>query len=240
MSSQQWELRFAVVKATHVYPRFCVVASFTAECSAVRATTRHPIAEFSMVRVSVAGRATSIFKMKGHYLFGCMRSSRFVAVVARNCNVGAAQRELGFSMLGNRKQRTVEILDRVAAFAPIIVRRSGKLAGMDVFVAVHAICKLHFVNSGLAGRQMTFRALHLVVFALQRIARGRVFFHAKQGGFPTLHRMALRAFSLGRAARELAFVNIFVTVSAIRKRERFLEIPIDVASGATHIRVLPS
>ena len=129
-------------------------------------------------------------------------------------------------MLGNGKQRTVEILNGVAAFAAILVRRIGELTAVDVFVAVHAVRKLHIVNSGLAGRKMALCAFHFEVLAFQRVARACVLLHSEQRRFPALDRVALRAFSLFLAVCELAPVDVFVAVGAIRKAELFLEIAV--------------
>ena len=129
-------------------------------------------------------------------------------------------------MLGNGKQRTMEILNGVAAFAAILVRSIGELTPMDVLVAVHAVCKLHFVNSGFASRKMALHASHLEVLTFQRVAGACVLFYSEQRRFPGLNGVAPRAFSLFLAACELAFVNVFVAVGAIRKGELFLEITV--------------
>src|SRR5258708_1316397 len=99
-------------------------------------------------------------------------------------------------MLGDSEQRAVEILNGVAAFAAILVRRVGELTAVHVFVAVHAVRKLHIVNSGLAGRKMALCAFHFEVLAFQRVARACVLLHSEQRRFPALDRVALRAFSL--------------------------------------------
>lgn len=129
-------------------------------------------------------------------------------------------------MLGNGKQRTVEILNGVAAFTAILVRSIGELTAMDVLVAVHAVCKLYIVNSGLAGRKVALRAFHLAMFTFQRVARACVLLHPKQRRFPALDGVAFRAFSLFLAACELALVDVFVAVGTIRKGELLLEIAV--------------
>jgi hypothetical protein len=179
MTSKQRKLRLAVVKAPKVYPRFCVVACFAPKQTAISPPTCHPLAKFSVVRIRMAGRATAIFKMERRNFVDRVGDSHLVAVIAWNGHVCACQRKLGLSMLDDRKQRTVKVLDRVAAFAAIIVRSGGKLARMDVFVAVHAVCKLHVVNCCLAGRKMALRAFHLAVLAFQRVMRACVLLHAE-------------------------------------------------------------
>ena len=90
MSPEQREFRLAVVEALDVYPRFRVVACFAAKGSAIRPAACHPIVEFSMVRIGVAGRATAIFKMERQDFVGRVRHPRFVAVVAGNGYVRAS------------------------------------------------------------------------------------------------------------------------------------------------------
>ena len=90
------------------------------------------------------------------------------------------QRELGLSMLRDRKQNAVEILDGVAGFAAIVVRGGGELTGVDVLVAVHTVCKLHFVKGRLAGGEVALRAFHLAVFACEGVARGGMLLDSKQ------------------------------------------------------------
>ncbi len=238
MGSQERELGLTVVKTTDVYPRFCVVARFAPKRTAITALTRHPLAKFAMVRIGMAASATAIFKMEGRHFVDRAGGAHFVAVITWNGHVRARQRKLGLSMLGNRKQRTVEVLNGVAAFAPIIVRRGGKLAGMNVFVAVHAVCKLHVVNCCLAGREVALPAFHLGVLAFQRVVRACVFLHPEQRRFPAFDGMALRALSFFLAACKLASVNVLVAVSAIRERKRLLEIAVYVTSGATDLCML--
>ena len=187
-----------------------------------------------MVRIRVAGGATAIFKMERRNLVGRVSGPHFVAVVTGNGHVRACQRKLGLAMPGNRKHRTVKVLNGVAAFAAIIVRSGGKLAGVNVFVAVHAVCELHVVDCRLAGREVALRAFHLGVLAFQRVVRACVFLHSEQRWFPAFDGMALRALSFFLAVCELASVNVLVAVGAIRERERLLEIAVYVTSGAIH------
>ena len=87
---------------------------------------------------------------------------------------------------------------------------------------------------------MTFAALDLNVFSLQRIPGSIVLLHAKERRLPAFHGMALRAFTLFRAPFELAFVRVgLMTIRAVLERQRLLEITVDMALGATDGRVLP-
>lgn len=217
MGPEQWELCLAVVKTPDFYPRLGVVACFAPKGSPIRPAARHAVAEFSVVRIGMAGRATAIFKMEGQNFVGRVRDPLFVAIVAGNGYVRACQWKLAFSMLGNGKQRAMEVPNRMAAFAAIIVRCSGELTSMDVFVAVHAVRKFHLVNSGLAGGNVAFRAFDLGVLAFQRVARTCVLLHPKQRWFPAFDGVTLRALSLFRAACELTLVDVLMAVGAVRE-----------------------
>lgn len=87
MRPEQREFRLAVVEALDVYPRFRVVACFAAEGSAIRPAACHSIVKLSMVRVGVAGRATTILKMERQDFVGRVRHPLFMAVVAGNGHV---------------------------------------------------------------------------------------------------------------------------------------------------------
>src|SRR6202158_1310693 len=105
------------------------MAEFAACKRSIRALGRHALAELPVVRVGVARGATAIFKMEGHDFVGGVRDAYFVAVAAGNCDMRAGQRELGLSMLRDRKQNAVEILDGVAGVAAVVERGGRELNG---------------------------------------------------------------------------------------------------------------
>ncbi len=85
----------------------------------------------------------------------------------------------------------MKILNGVAAFAAIAVRRAGKLPIVHVLMTVPAVRELHLVDRVLAGRNVAFVAIHLCVLAFERVARCGVLLYAKQRWLPPVHGMTL-------------------------------------------------
>ena len=142
-------------------------------------------------------------------------------------------------MLGDRKRRTVEIHNRVAAFALVVVGRGGKLVAVCIFVAIGAGRKLYLVNRVLASRDVALPAFNLDVFASQGITRSIVFPHSKQGRLPTFQVVAFRALALFRAALKLALVRIrLVAIVAVREWNLLLEVAVHMARHAGNLGVL--
>ena len=226
-----------MVEAAYFRPGTRIVAPFTTEDSAVRTTPRHPLAKFSVMRILMAGGARFVCKAKRQDLVGPVRHGRLVALIAGHRGMSARQRELRPLMHGNREKRALKTLHVVAVFAPVAMGRTGKLPIMRVLVAVRAIRELHLVNGVLARGDMALRALHGGMFALERIPGSLMFLHAKQRRLPTLDPVAFRAFALQGTIRELAVMDIFVAVGAIRESKRLLEFTSGVASRAIHLCV---
>jgi len=169
-----------VIKAVDVVPRLRAVARFTTKRGAVGALPRHFLFELAFVRIFVARRAPAVVEFERKDLVGSASESGFVAIGTRHSRMGAGQREPRVTVLGDSIGRAVPIDDRVAVFAPVLVRCGGKLIVMRVLVAVRAQLELHFVDGVFTGRNMAFRAIYFGVFALQRVFRGVMLFHAEQ------------------------------------------------------------
>ena len=105
-----------------------------------------------MMRIVVAARAGHVWETEGKDLVFSARGTDFVAIGASYCRVSAIQRVLGVAMLGDREGRTVEIENRVAFLATVLIGIARELVVMRVFVAVRARRELHFVNGVLACR----------------------------------------------------------------------------------------
>lgn len=141
-------------------------------------------------------------------------------------------------MLRDRIGSAMEIDHGVAVFAAIIIRRSGELVVMRVFVAIRTLREFHFVNGVFARRNMALGAIHLDVFALQGILRSAVLVHAKQRRLPAIQRVALRAFALLRPRLELPLVRVgLMAIDALRKGNLLLEIPVQVTGHAGNFLV---
>jgi len=132
------------------------------------------------VRVFVTRGAATVVELEGKDLVGPASESRLVAIGTGHSRMGAGQREPRVMVFGNGIGRAVPIDDRVAVFATVFVWRGGKLIVVRIFVAVRARLELHFVDGVFAGGNMTFGAIDFDVFALQRVFRGVMLFHAEQ------------------------------------------------------------
>src|SRR5579863_8182940 len=127
MSPQQRELCFRMVEALNVDPRPGVVAGFAAERRAVGALGRHAFLEFAFVHVLVAGVAIHVGEMERENFVGSAGEPHLVALGAADGHVSSRERILGVFVLGDSECRAMEILDRVAILAAILVRRRGEL-----------------------------------------------------------------------------------------------------------------
>jgi hypothetical protein len=133
----------------------------------------------------------------------------------------------------------MEIHNRVAAFALVVVWCSGKLIVVGVFVAIAARAELYFVNGALARRDVALRALNLDVFAFQGITRIVVFLHSKEGRFPAIQVVAFGAFAFFGASLKLALVRVWlVAVVAVRECDLLFEVAVNVARHAGNLGVL--
>lgn len=166
---EQRKIRLGMVEAVHFGPGTRIVTGLTPECGSIRSAARHPVPEFTVMRILMAGRAGFVRKMEGQDLVRAVSEPLFVALVARDGGMGAGQREFGLLVHGNRKERSLKALHRVALFAAIVVRRTGKLPVVRVFVAVGAIRKLDVVDGVFPGGNVTLRAFHGGVLSLERI-----------------------------------------------------------------------
>lgn len=75
------------------------------------------------------------------------------------------------------EQGAMEVLYGMAAFAPVPIRCGRKLAIVGVLVAVHTICEFHFVDRVFARWNVTLRAFHPDVPALERVFRSDMFLY---------------------------------------------------------------
>lgn len=136
--AEKRELRFRMVKAIYICPRPYVVAGFAPQGRAVSTPPRHAIFEFAVMRICVAGSATSIFKVERQNFVGAACRSHLVTIGAGHGGVCSGQGETSVAMLSDGKERAVKIADGVAIFAFVQMRRRGELAVVSVFVTVRA------------------------------------------------------------------------------------------------------
>lgn len=152
--------------------------------------------------------------------------------------MAAGEREARLLMARQRVAGWAVALHRVATLATVIVRRSGKLSGVRIRVAVRAARELDTVERGLARRRVTFLAGHSGVLALERIFRGRVFRQAEFGGLERLEGVAGSAVASVGPRAELSAMRIrFVAVGALCMVQRSSEISGKMAAAARHLSV---
>lgn len=149
-----------VVKAVHIGPGPHVVTSLTAEHRPIRTALGHPVVELAVVRIVMAPHAGHVREPERQYLVLPPRSSHFVTLGACHRSVRTVQRVFSVAMLQDAEGGAVEIKHRVALFAAVLVRSSGKLVIVSILVTVRAGRELHLVNGVLASRQVTLAALH--------------------------------------------------------------------------------
>lgn len=229
---------FRVVEARQIGPGFYGVAGFAAFRASIRAGLRHLLLELVSVRIGMAPQARTIRESVRHNLRRMFALSCRMAFRARDGEVSAGEGEAALLMLRDREGRGLEPVDRVASLALPVVGRGRKLAAVDILVTVEAFGKRDFVSRFRAGRNVAFCAFHCGMASLQRIGRRGVSFHVEERGLPSVYRVAGRALSLILAGRELAVMRIgCVTIHALRKRQRLLEIVVGMALRALHLGV---
>lgn len=93
MGPQQGIVGLRVIEATDLSPGLYVVASFAAQRASIRAPSCHLVAEFSLVRVRVAGGTAPILKVERQNLVRSPAQPNLVAIGAGNCRMRSLKRE---------------------------------------------------------------------------------------------------------------------------------------------------
>ena len=180
MSPKQWKFRLTVVKSVHIGPRPSIVTGLAPKRRAVRPPPRHAVLELAVMWVLMARRAATVFETEGQNFIRAVRHLRLVAIVAGDGHVCPREGIFRIAMLGDGEERAVKILDGVAVFTAIVVRRVRKLPVVHVLMTVHAVRELHFVNRALTGWKMALVASHLCVPTFKWIARSGVLLYTEQ------------------------------------------------------------
>ncbi len=127
----------------------------------------------------------------------------------------------------------------MAGLAPAVVRRSGKLAAVDVLVAVATPLEFDFVESRCSGGNMALGAGNTRMLGYERIGRRGVFGQAEFGRFEPLQSMARPAIAPVFAGQKLSAMRVgLVTIRALAESNRLIECCSRVARGAAHGRML--
>lgn len=180
MRTNQWKLGFRVVVAGDVGPGPCVVTSLATQSRTVGAALRHPVVEFAVMRVFVTRGAAHVCEAKRQNFIRAACRAHLMTIGTRHSGMGASQSETGVAMLGDGKGRAMEILNRMAAFTFVLVRRGGKLPVVSILVTVQASCEFHFVNGVFPGGKMTFSTFNGNVLSTQWITRCVVLLYSEK------------------------------------------------------------
>ena len=117
--------------------------------------------------------------------------------------------------------------------------RFGKLSRMFIDVAVRAKLKPDLVDREASRRNVTLRARHRCMFALEWIAGHRMLFQSELGRFEPLHGMACRAFGSAGSIDELASVGIWpMTVGAFLECHPFCKVSSSVTPHTADLSML--
>src|SRR6202008_205485 len=125
-----------MIEAAHLDPGLHGVASFTAQRRAVSAARCHALLEFPFVHVFVAGRAGAVLEVERQDLVSPSTKTNLVAVGAGNRHMRPGQHKAGLLVLGDGVGRAMEILDRVALLAAVVIRRGGELFVVLVLMTI--------------------------------------------------------------------------------------------------------
>lgn len=104
------------------------------------------------MRIRVAPGASHVRETKGQDLIRTASGSYFVAVRAGNRRVRPGQRVPCLLVHRRSESRLVEILDRVAIFALVLIGRGGKLIVVRILMAIEARGEFDFVDGVFARR----------------------------------------------------------------------------------------
>ena len=119
--AQQWEFRFRVIEASYICPGSGSMASLASELAPIRTPLFRTVAEFTVMRIRVARRAGFVFEPERQNLVRASCRAGFVAIHARHGHVRSGERKLRVAVLGNRKQRAVEVRDCVTGLTSVFI-----------------------------------------------------------------------------------------------------------------------
>ena len=140
---------------------------------------RHAFLELTAMRIGVTCRAGAILEVEWQNLVRAPAQSDFVTCRARDSRVRPGQRKTRVTVLGYRERGSVEVPDRVAILAAILIGRRDELLVVGVLVTIRARRKFHLVDRVFARGRVALFAGHGRMFPLQRIAGGGVLLDAE-------------------------------------------------------------
>src|SRR6185437_11788217 len=149
------------------------MAGFASAWAAAGFRLFHPLIELPAMWVGMAPGAVEVLPMEDRR--GRLQLCRLlVEVGTRNRDVFARELKPSLLVLGKCESRGLVTVDRMAPFAGIEVRRSSKLAGVLVGMAVSAVLEFQLEKGIGPVRNMALVASHLCVCTRQGICGFRV------------------------------------------------------------------
>ena len=188
--------------------------------------------DFAAMRIFVACSAGQRREVIASRWLRFLIELRSMTLAACRSRVSAQQLESRVLMLGQRKCRRTESIQRVARLAFVGVTRILKLPAMRILMAIDASAVRHLVVGVFTGRFVTFGALNGCMFAHQRIGALLVHGHGEERRLESILAVTEPAI----LARKLALVRIgTVAVGALIMRHGLLEIAAFVTARASQL-----
>lgn len=160
-----------------------------------------------------------------------------VTIDACHRRVAACQRETGGVVLCQGEFCGPEPLNGMAVLASVVVWRSGKLSLVNVRMAGNAVSVADFEDGLNAFGNVTLVAGYVRMLPFQGILGGGVLLDCESGRLEAFDGVTRGALAAIGSCLELASMRIGVTIHAVLKLERLLEIGGEVAFRAFNGRV---
>ena len=162
------------------------MAGFASAWAAAGLRLFHSLVKLPAMRIGVATGAVEVLPMEDRG--GRLQLCRLlVAVGTRNRDVFARELKPSLLVLGKCESRGLVTVDRMAPFAGIEVRRSSKLAGVLVGMAVSAVLEFQLENGVGSVGDVALVASHFCVRPRQGVCGLRVICHRECRRFPSVH-----------------------------------------------------
>jgi len=136
MRACQQEFGFRMVEGGKFFPRFRGVTSFTASDGSICANLLHAFKKLALVRIRMATRAIQVLPAINDGRLRLKRRRFPVTVGTRHGNVSSGENKVRVLVAGQGEGRRLIRFQAVAALTGVEIRRSRKLSGMTVTVAI--------------------------------------------------------------------------------------------------------
>jgi len=222
-----------MIETRKVGPGFDRVARFTSSCSSVSPPLSHLFIELAVMWVLVAAGAGAVVEtIRRGRCRGTFATCR-VALGTGYGEMSASQGKAALLVLRDRVCRRAKAFDRVAQFAPVLVRSCCKLTRVCVAMAIETFREGYLVLRRGPRGHMALIATDALMFAFERVGGQSMLLDSKQRGLPTIHGVTPRTFALVLSLCELASMWIgCVAIGTLCECDWFLEISTGMALDA--------